>query len=50
MAATLTTQLVWRKIAELANQKFPDKYQISADPSNFKGNSLPVESVSYDVV
>lgn len=46
MAATLTTQLVWRKIAELANQSFPDKYQIETSPSFYQGDYLPVEYVS----
>lgn len=48
MMATPTTQIVWRKIADLAGQKLPGKYQINADPSNFKGDTLPVEKVSYE--
>lgn len=48
MMATPTTQIVWRKIADLAAQKLPGKYQINADPSNFKGDTRPVEQVSYE--
>lgn len=47
MAATLTTQNIWRKVAELANQSFPDKYQFDINPSTYIGEFLPVESVSF---
>lgn len=50
MSATLTTQFVWRKIAELANERFPQKYKIDTNPSYFKSDFHPVESVSYDQV
>jgi hypothetical protein len=50
MMATQTTQIIWRKIAELASQRFQGKYQINADPSHFKGDLHPVEMVSYDDV
>lgn len=46
--ATPTTQLIWRKVAELARLRFEDKYQIDIEPSYFKGATHPVESVSYD--
>ena len=48
MAATLTTQLVWRKVAELANKRYSGKYNIVVDPSHFKGDFLPVESLSLN--
>jgi formylglycine-generating enzyme required for sulfatase activity len=48
MMATPTTQIIWKKIAELAAQKLPGKYQIDADPSPRKGDTLPVEKVSYE--
>ncbi len=47
MMATLTTQIVWRKVAELANTRLADKYTISTEPSRFKGNTLPVEGLRY---
>jgi len=56
MMATPTTQVVWKKVAELAN-KLPGmlggvlgnkKYNINVDPSNFKGDTKPVEQVSYE--
>jgi formylglycine-generating enzyme required for sulfatase activity len=53
MAATQTTQLVWRKVVEQAKLKFPGKYDALAldpDPSNFKGELNPVEQVSWDDV
>jgi formylglycine-generating enzyme required for sulfatase activity len=46
MMATQTTQIIWRKIAELANAKLGS--QINPDPSHFKGDKRPVEQVSYD--
>jgi formylglycine-generating enzyme required for sulfatase activity len=48
MAATPTTQIVWRKIVALAAQKLPGKYQIDADPSQVKDDKRPVENVSYE--
>lgn len=47
MMATPTTQIIWKKIADLAAQKFTGKYQINADPSQFKGDTRPVEQVAY---
>lgn len=48
MMATPTTQIVWKKVAELANSRFGNKYKINVDPSNFKGDTRPVEQVSYE--
>lgn len=48
MMATKTTQVIWKKIAELANNKLGGNYKIDADPSNFKGDTRPVEQVSFD--
>lgn len=48
MMATPTTQIIWKKVAELANSRFGNKYQIDVDPSNFKGDTRPVEKVSYE--
>jgi formylglycine-generating enzyme required for sulfatase activity len=51
MAATQTTQIVWRKVVEQAKLKFPGKYDaLNPDPSNFKGELNPVEQVSWDDV
>jgi formylglycine-generating enzyme required for sulfatase activity len=51
MAATQTTQIVWRKVALRAKEKFPGRYDdLDADPSSFKGDLNPVERVSYDDV
>jgi formylglycine-generating enzyme required for sulfatase activity len=51
MAATQTTQLVWRKVVLRAKERFPGKYDsLNADPSNFEGDLNPVEQVSYDDV
>ncbi|HVK59905.1 MAG TPA: hypothetical protein VM432_00070, partial [Bdellovibrionales bacterium] len=48
MMATLTTQIIWKKIAELANAKLDS--EIMVDPSHFKGDTRPVEQVSYEQV
>jgi formylglycine-generating enzyme required for sulfatase activity len=50
MAATLTTQVVWWKIAALAKKRYPGQYnELNVDPSTFKGDdSNPVETVSYN--
>lgn len=49
MAATQTTQVVWRKIVEQARLKLPGKYDaLNPDPSKFKGDLNPVEKVSWD--
>jgi formylglycine-generating enzyme required for sulfatase activity len=51
MAATQTTQVVWRQVVSRAKEKFPGKYDaLNADPSGFKGDLNPVEKVSYDDV
>lgn len=47
MMATPTTQLIWRKVAELAAQKLPGKYQINENPSRVNGDTRPVVHVSY---
>jgi formylglycine-generating enzyme required for sulfatase activity len=46
--ATHMSQIIYKTIAELANQRFPGKYQINSDPSRYKGDTRPVEWVSYD--
>jgi formylglycine-generating enzyme required for sulfatase activity len=47
MAATVTTQIVWKKIVEAAQARFPGKYDaLMADPSTFKGDLRPVETVA----
>ncbi len=46
--ASHTTQIIYKTIAELANKRFPQKYQIDPDPSNFKGDTRPVEKVSHE--
>jgi formylglycine-generating enzyme required for sulfatase activity len=48
MMATPTTNIIWKKIADLAAQKLPGKYKIIADGTNFKDDTSPVENVSYD--
>jgi formylglycine-generating enzyme required for sulfatase activity len=51
MAATQTTQVVWRKVAEQAKLKLPGKYDaLNPDPSYFKGELNPVELVSWNDV
>jgi formylglycine-generating enzyme required for sulfatase activity len=51
MAATQTTQVVWRKVVEQAKLKFPGKYDVlNPDPSKYKGELNPVEQVSWDDV
>ena len=47
MAATVTTQIVWKKIVEAAHAHFPGKYDaLKSDPSTFKGDLRPVETVA----
>lgn len=50
MMATLTTQLMWRRLADLAQEKFGDKYNLDRDPSLFVGDAHPVEMISYENV
>ncbi len=51
MMATQTTQVIWRKVTELAQKEFEDKYkELILDPSYFKGDLKPVETVSYEDV
>jgi formylglycine-generating enzyme required for sulfatase activity len=49
MAATQTTQTVWKQIAILAKNLDPEKYAtLNPDPSKFKGEQNPVETVSFN--
>jgi formylglycine-generating enzyme required for sulfatase activity len=49
MAATQTTQIVWRKVALRAKERFPGKYDaLNADPSRFEGDLRPVEQISWE--
>ncbi|HVK62760.1 MAG TPA: formylglycine-generating enzyme family protein [Bdellovibrionales bacterium] len=48
MMATPTTQIIWRKVAELANAKLG--YEIRVSPSGLKGEKHPVERVHYQEV
>jgi formylglycine-generating enzyme required for sulfatase activity len=51
MAATQTTQIVWRKVVERAKARFPGEFDaLNDDPSHFKGDLNPVEQVSHDDV
>jgi formylglycine-generating enzyme required for sulfatase activity len=45
--ATHLTQIIYKTVAELANHRFPEKYKIDADPSLYKGDTRPVEQVSW---
>jgi formylglycine-generating enzyme required for sulfatase activity len=48
LMATPMTKIIWKKIAELANQKFFGKYKINPKPSFFEGgDTRPVEQVSF---
>jgi formylglycine-generating enzyme required for sulfatase activity len=50
MSATLTTQLIWKKVIEAARLRFPNVQifmELNPDPSKFKGDLHPVEQVSY---
>jgi hypothetical protein len=47
MMATSVTQIIWKKIAELANRRLlPGKSILPIDPSRNKGDLRPVEKVS----
>ena len=48
MMATPVTQIIWRRVAELADSRFPGAYHIDLNhnPSGFRGDTRPVESVS----
>jgi len=49
IAATLTTQEVWKAIALRAKNQFPGEYvRMMDEPSYFKGRLNPVEAVSYE--
>ena len=51
MAATVTTQVIWKKIVMAAQKEFPAVFDsLNADPSAFKGDLRPVESVSFENV
>lgn len=45
-----TTQPMWRGVTELSNEKLKKKYNLALNPSNWKGDTLPVEKVSHDDV
>ena len=45
LMATSMTQTVWKQIAELVNERF--SASLNLDPSSFKGDLRPVESVSF---
>jgi formylglycine-generating enzyme required for sulfatase activity len=48
MMATTVTQIIWKKIADLANSlTLPGAFTLPLDPSQFKGDLRPVETVSY---
>lgn len=47
MMATKTTQSIWRKVAELANEKLSEDFHLDVDPSFNKGSSHPVESINF---
>ncbi len=50
MMATKTTQVIWRKVTQLAQKEFGDKYkELILDPSRFKGDLKPVEVAFRDV-
>ncbi|PIT98904.1 MAG: hypothetical protein COT74_12635 [Bdellovibrionales bacterium CG10_big_fil_rev_8_21_14_0_10_45_34] len=48
LSATPTTQIIWKKVAELANLQIGYEYRIKVYPSHFKGTTRPVETVSWD--
>lgn len=48
--STTTTQIIWKKIADLANARLHQTVKINSTPSRFKGDTLPVEQVSYEDV
>ena len=50
MAATQTTQIVWRQVVEAAKARFPGEFDalLNANPSHFPGDLNPVEQVSYE--
>ncbi len=50
MMATPVTQFIWQRVAELTHAKFPNRYRIAIEPSLFRGESHPVESLTYDAV
>jgi formylglycine-generating enzyme required for sulfatase activity len=51
MAATVTTQIVWKKIVEAAHARYPGLYdELKADPSMFKGDLKPVETVAPPII
>jgi formylglycine-generating enzyme required for sulfatase activity len=49
MAATQTTQIVWRKVALRAKERFPGRYDaLNVNPSRFEGDLRPVEQISWE--
>jgi formylglycine-generating enzyme required for sulfatase activity len=47
LMATPVTQLIWRRVAELANQRLQLKKSLPEDPSQQKGDLNPIESVTF---
>jgi formylglycine-generating enzyme required for sulfatase activity len=51
ISATLVTQIVWRRVVETAQRKFPNRYDnLNGTPSNFVGGLNPVENISYSEI
>lgn len=48
MMAMPMTQIIWQKVAELAAQKFPGKYDIDEKPSYPRVSVHPVDYVSFN--
>ena len=48
MAATVTTQMVWKKVAEIVKIKNPERYEtLPIDPSFIKSDLAPVQGLTY---
>ncbi len=50
LAQTLTTQMTWRQISDLAKEKSILADNFPSSPSEYKGDLHPVENMSYDEV
>jgi formylglycine-generating enzyme required for sulfatase activity len=48
MLSTQTTQKMYKTVVHLLAQKYQGQYQLSPDPSGFKGDDRPVETVSFN--
>ncbi len=48
MISVDTTQKMWRGVSDLADKHLKGKYTLNADPSYYKGESLPVENISHE--